>query len=158
MSVWPIGPPAAGERVKQQMMTAMIKLQMMSVMIKQQMIMTRMIIKQMMIIVIRGERNWSWRDQRLSSTIYSASSTPTLPRISNKSMCTLAGTVPEIFSGQSLNFKTFKEPRNRFQGINSASLCSLAGQYDNPIPAPFLALTDCLKIPALFIGLTVVYM
>ncbi len=26
------------------------------------------------------------------------------------------------------------EPRNRFQGMNSASLCSLAGRYDNPMP------------------------
>jgi hypothetical protein len=26
------------------------------------------------------------------------------------------------------------EPRNRFQGMNSASLCSLAGRYENPIP------------------------
>ncbi len=34
---------------------------------------------------------------------------------------------------------TFKEPRNRFQGINSASLCSLASQYDKPIPARILA-------------------
>ncbi len=42
-----------------------------------------------------------------------------------------------------------KEPRNRFQGIDSASLCSLAGRYDNPIPNPFLAPTDCSKIPAL---------
>ncbi len=40
------------------------------------------------------------------------------------------------------------EPRNRFQGINSASLCSLAGLYDNPIPTRFLAPIDCLKIPA----------
>jgi hypothetical protein len=40
------------------------------------------------------------------------------------------------------------EPRNRFQGINSASLCSLAGRYDNPIPTRFLAPIDCLKIPA----------
>jgi hypothetical protein len=46
-------------------------------------------------------------------------------------------------------FKTFMEPRNRFQGIDSASLCSLAGRYDNPIPTRFLAPTDCLKIPAL---------
>jgi hypothetical protein len=30
-------------------------------------------------------------------------------------------------------------------GMNSASLCSLAGRYDNPIPTPI----DCLKIPAL---------
>ncbi len=38
--------------------------------------------------------------------------------------------------------------RNRFQGIDSASLCSLAGQYDNPIPTRFLAPIDCYKIPA----------
>jgi hypothetical protein len=41
------------------------------------------------------------------------------------------------------------KPKNRFQGMNSASLCSLAGQYDNPIPTWFLAPIDCLKIPAL---------
>jgi hypothetical protein len=46
-------------------------------------------------------------------------------------------------------FYTFKEPKNRFQGTNFARLCSLAGRYDNPIPPRFLALTDCLKIPAL---------
>ncbi len=44
---------------------------------------------------------------------------------------------------------TFMEPRNRFQGINSTSLCSLAGRYDNPFPTRFLAPVDCLKIPAL---------
>ncbi len=47
------------------------------------------------------------------------------------------------------NFQTFMEPRNRFQGMNSASLCSLAGQYDNPIPPRFLATIDSLKIPVL---------
>ncbi len=47
------------------------------------------------------------------------------------------------------NFKNFLEPRNRFQGMNSASLCSLAGRYNNPIPTRFLAPIDCLKIPAL---------
>ncbi len=41
------------------------------------------------------------------------------------------------------------ELRNRFQGMNSASLCSLAGQYHNPLPTRFLAPIDCLKIPAL---------
>jgi hypothetical protein len=41
------------------------------------------------------------------------------------------------------------EPRNRFQGINSASLCSLASWYNNPIPTWFLDPIDCLKIPAL---------
>jgi hypothetical protein len=41
------------------------------------------------------------------------------------------------------------EPRNRFQGMNSASLCNLAGRYDNPIPPQFLAPIDPLKIPAL---------
>ncbi len=47
-------------------------------------------------------------------------------------------------------FKRFMEPRNRFQGTNSASLCSLAGRYDNPIPPRFLAPIDSLKIPARF--------
>jgi hypothetical protein len=32
--------------------------------------------------------------------------------------------------------------------MNSASLCSLAGRYDNPNPPRFLARIDCLKIPA----------
>jgi hypothetical protein len=40
------------------------------------------------------------------------------------------------------------EPRNQFQGMNSTSLCSLAGRYDNPIPTRFLTPIDCLKIPA----------
>jgi hypothetical protein len=34
--------------------------------------------------------------------------------------------------------------------MNSASLCSLAGRYDNPIPTRSLAPIDCLKIPALY--------
>jgi hypothetical protein len=41
-----------------------------------------------------------------------------------------------------------KGERNRFQGTNSASICSLAGRYDNPIPNRILALIDCLKVPA----------
>jgi hypothetical protein len=39
-------------------------------------------------------------------------------------------------------------PWNQFQGMNSASLCSQAGRYDDPIPPWFLAPIDCLKIPA----------
>jgi hypothetical protein len=36
-------------------------------------------------------------------------------------------------------FKTFKEPRNRFQGIDSACLCSLAGRRcDKPVLTRFL--------------------
>ncbi len=46
---------------------------------------------------------------------------------------------------QSPNFLTFKEPKNRFQVINSARLCSLAGRYDNPIPTRFLAHTRLFK-------------
>ncbi len=42
----------------------------------------------------------------------------------------------------------FKEPNNRFQGTNSAKLCSLAGRFDNLIPTRFLAPIDCLKISA----------
>jgi hypothetical protein len=38
-------------------------------------------------------------------------------------------------------------PRNRFQGMYSASLCILAGRYDNL--TRFLAPIDCFKIPAL---------
>ena len=45
-------------------------------------------------------------------------------------------------------FKRLMEPRNQFQGMNSASLCSLAGRYDNPIHPRFLAPMDVLKIPA----------
>jgi hypothetical protein len=41
----------------------------------------------------------------------------------------------------------FMEPRNRFQGMNSVCLCSLAGRYDDPIPTRFLAPIDCLKVP-----------
>jgi hypothetical protein len=42
-------------------------------------------------------------------------------------------------------FKLWRSP-----GIDySASLCSLAGRYDNPIPTRFLASIDCTKIPAL---------
>jgi hypothetical protein len=37
-------------------------------------------------------------------------------------------------------------PRNEFR---QASLCSLAGRYDNPIPTRYLAPIDCLRIPAL---------
>jgi hypothetical protein len=40
-------------------------------------------------------------------------------------------------------------PRIRFQGMNSAILCSLAGRYDNPLPPQFLAPIDSLKISAL---------
>ncbi len=41
------------------------------------------------------------------------------------------------------NFLTFKEPKNRFQGTNSARW------YENLIPTRFLAPKDCLKNPAL---------
>ncbi len=53
-----------------------------------------------------------------------------------------------LSSIQGRYFQTFKEPCNRFQGFDSASLCRLAGRYDNPIPARFLAPTYCFKIPA----------
>jgi hypothetical protein len=39
--------------------------------------------------------------------------------------------------------------RNRFQGMNSGSLCSLAGRYDSPIPPQFLAPIGSSKIPDL---------
>ncbi len=42
----------------------------------------------------------------------------------------------------------FMGPRNWLLGMNSASLCSLAGRYENPIPPRCLAPIDFLKIPA----------
>ena len=42
----------------------------------------------------------------------------------------------------------FMGPRNWCQGMNSASLCSLAGRYENPVPPRCLAPIDFLKIPA----------
>jgi hypothetical protein len=58
-----------------------------------------------------------------------------------------APTLSKIRHGNlSPNFLKFKEPKNRFQGINSASLCSLAGRYDNPVPNRFLAPINCSKI------------
>jgi hypothetical protein len=41
--------------------------------------------------------------------------------------------------------------------MNSASLRSLAGRYDNPIPHRFLAPIDFLKIPALIFPITRVH-
>jgi hypothetical protein len=49
-------------------------------------------------------------------------------------------------------FLNFKEPKNRFQGTNSARLCSQAVRLENPIPTRFLAPVDYLKIPALVAG------
>jgi hypothetical protein len=36
----------------------------------------------------------------------------------------------------------------RSTGIDSISLCRLAGRYDNPIPTRFIASIDSTKIPA----------
>ncbi len=40
---------------------------------------------------------------------------------------------------ESPNFQTFKEPKNRFQGANSARLCRLTGRNDNPVPTRLIA-------------------
>jgi hypothetical protein len=48
----------------------------------------------------------------------------------------------------SRHFKTFQALRNRFQGINSTSLCSLPGRYDNPVPIQCIVPIDYPKIPA----------
>ncbi len=47
-------------------------------------------------------------------------------------------------------FLTFKVPRNLFHGIESASLCSLAGRYDNPTPTRFLWYRDILYTNILY--------
>ncbi len=48
-------------------------------------------------------------------------------------------------------FQTFSEARIRYEGIDSASIFSLASRFDNPIPARFLTPIDCYKIPALYV-------
>jgi hypothetical protein len=68
---------------------------------------------------------------------YVASSTPSSAKLAREGF-------------QSPNFETFNESKDRFQGTNSARLCSLTGKYNSPIPTRFLAPVDCLKIPALF--------
>ncbi len=58
-------------------------------------------------------------------------------------------------SDQSPNFSTFKEPKNRFQGINSANICSLAsggpvGQpYSYSFPNPHRLFTNSSSISCL---------
>ncbi len=62
------------------------------------------------------------------------------------SFCSRNGMCPAFHTlDLSPYFKTFMEPRNRFQGNYSASQCSLAGQYDNPTPTRFLAPIDLKK-------------
>jgi hypothetical protein len=42
--------------------------------------------------------------------------------------------------------------------MNSASLCSLAGRYDNPVPPRFLTPIGSIKIPALKTKSTLVFL
>jgi hypothetical protein len=46
------------------------------------------------------------------------------------------------------NFYVAQPLRYRFQEIDSASLCSPAGRYDNSTPARFITPIDCSKIQA----------
>ncbi len=54
-----------------------------------------------------------------------------------------------LFTSRARIFKLLGSPGIESKGNDSASLCSLAGRYDNPIPTQFLAPIDCSKIPAL---------
>jgi hypothetical protein len=48
------------------------------------------------------------------------------------------------------HFETFKDDRYRFQGIVSASLCSLAGRYETLfLLGSYIAPIDCSKVSAL---------
>jgi hypothetical protein len=62
------------------------------------------------------ERDWYSDIRILYSTI----------QLCNKFLSTLSLNILAL----SPYLETLKEPRNRFQGIYSANLCSLAGQYD----------------------------
>jgi hypothetical protein len=48
-------------------------------------------------------------------------------------------------------FVNVKGALDRFQGIDSASLCNLSGRYDNPMSTVFLAPIYCYKIRAQYI-------
>ncbi len=68
------------------------------------------------------------------------------------------GVEREVLTAQSPYLYTFMEPRNRFRGIEFASLCSLAGQYDKYgfVPARlaenrYLVSIKDLQIRALFL-------
>ncbi len=62
-------------------------------------------------------------------------------------MLFLLGSWPPIDCSSEPEYLNLKEPRNRFQEINSASLGTQAGRYDNIIPTWFLASIDCSKTP-----------
>jgi hypothetical protein len=61
--------------------------------------------------------------------------------------------VEQVFIYRARIFKLLRSP-----GIDSASLCSLAGRYANPIPTQFLAPIDCfcrVKLCAKIFRLTI---
>jgi hypothetical protein len=51
--------------------------------------------------------------------------------------------IPSMHVRTEPNFLTFKEPKNRLQGTNSARLCIVCNLYDKPIPTRVLAPIDC---------------
>ncbi len=57
-----------------------------------------------------------------------------------------SGSISQRYGSADLDpdpYQNFRSP-----GIDSASLCSLAGRYNNSFPTLFLAPIDCSKIPA----------
>jgi hypothetical protein len=60
----------------------------------------------------------------------------------------LAVTQSVIPPPEAVFLNVYGAQESQFQGMNFASLRSLAGRYDNPIPTRCLAPIDCLKIPA----------
>ncbi len=60
--------------------------------------------------------------------------------VANFAMC-----AEEVMTKKTEAVRIFKLLRRL--GIDSASLCSPAGLYNNPIPTRFLAPIDCYKIP-----------
>jgi hypothetical protein len=87
-----------------------------------------------------GGEGWRWVDSDNQQDYLRYLGIPSIPTPKiTKLLCRMVG-----YLNQSPYFWTFIEPRNRFQGMNSASLCSLAGRYDNPIPSRILAPMDSL--------------
>jgi hypothetical protein len=87
---------------------------------------------------------WLFSDSRCTNLLASSQPIFVSAEIGQNSSVLL----PSLTTNRAWIFKllTFKDPKNRFQGIHSASLCSLSGRCDNPIPTRFLALYIVQKV------------
>ncbi len=79
----------------------------------------------------------------MGSSYITASHRPPLDKMCNSIVGHLGYST---IQSRTRNFKHLRSPN--IVPRDKIPLCSQAGRYDNPIPTRFLALIDCLKIPA----------